>query len=156
MFFFFKQKTAYEIVPCDWSSDMCSSDLVLPAEWNPVAVGNLQKELGSFRNWTLCGGYSVDQWAGRNTRPHGDIDVGVFRSELRECLGAIGRGRVYLCSPTGTHTAWEGGDVHESIHDIWITNATGKYWTLQIMVFDDDGDRVIGRASCRERVYGTV
>src|SRR5881275_184860 len=27
LFFFFKQKTAYEIVPCDWSSDVCSSDL---------------------------------------------------------------------------------------------------------------------------------
>src|SRR5213596_2153197 len=25
--FFFKQKTAYEIRPCDWSSDVCSSDL---------------------------------------------------------------------------------------------------------------------------------
>src|ERR1051326_2839656 len=29
LFFFFKQKTAYEIKECDWSSDMCSSDL----EW---------------------------------------------------------------------------------------------------------------------------
>src|ERR1051326_1788792 len=28
-FFFFKQKTAYEIKECDWSSDMCSSDLVI-------------------------------------------------------------------------------------------------------------------------------
>ena len=26
--FFFKQKTAYEILTCDWSSDVCSSDLV--------------------------------------------------------------------------------------------------------------------------------
>ena len=26
-FFFFKQKTAYDIVDCDWSSDVCSSDL---------------------------------------------------------------------------------------------------------------------------------
>ena len=25
--FFLKQKTAYEIVDCDWSSDVCSSDL---------------------------------------------------------------------------------------------------------------------------------
>src|SRR5213593_467901 len=33
-FFFFKQKTAYEMVSCDWSSDVCSSDLggVLPLE----------------------------------------------------------------------------------------------------------------------------
>ncbi len=27
VFFFFKQKTAYEIYQCDWSSDVCSSDL---------------------------------------------------------------------------------------------------------------------------------
>jgi hypothetical protein len=27
VFFFFKQKTAYEIQRCDWSSDVCSSDL---------------------------------------------------------------------------------------------------------------------------------
>jgi len=27
VFFFFKQKTAYEISDCDWSSDVCSSDL---------------------------------------------------------------------------------------------------------------------------------
>src|ERR1051326_9306770 len=28
LFFFFKQKTAYEIKECDWSSDVCSSDLL--------------------------------------------------------------------------------------------------------------------------------
>ena len=29
LFFFFKQKTAYEIKECDWSSDVCSSDLTV-------------------------------------------------------------------------------------------------------------------------------
>src|SRR3546814_4482291 len=29
MFFFFKQKTAYEVRISDWSSDVCSSDLAL-------------------------------------------------------------------------------------------------------------------------------
>src|SRR5210317_1345539 len=28
LFFFFKQKTAYEISECDWSSDVCSSDQI--------------------------------------------------------------------------------------------------------------------------------
>jgi hypothetical protein len=27
VYFFFKQKTAYDILTCDWSSDVCSSDL---------------------------------------------------------------------------------------------------------------------------------
>src|SRR3546814_9168557 len=30
MFFFFKQKTAYEMRISDWSSDVCSSDLIIP------------------------------------------------------------------------------------------------------------------------------
>ena len=30
LFFFFKQKTAYEMCGRDWSSDVCSSDLTLP------------------------------------------------------------------------------------------------------------------------------
>src|SRR3546814_3995927 len=30
--FFFKQKTAYEVRFSDWSSDVCSSDLVVPTD----------------------------------------------------------------------------------------------------------------------------
>src|SRR3546814_6084145 len=30
LFFFFKQKTAYEMRISDWSSDVCSSDLTIP------------------------------------------------------------------------------------------------------------------------------
>src|SRR3546814_13355864 len=30
VFFFFKQKTAYEMRISDWSSDVCSSDLIIP------------------------------------------------------------------------------------------------------------------------------
>src|SRR5213594_790498 len=35
-FFFFKQKTAYEISVRDWSSDVCSSDLDA-TEWRPAS-----------------------------------------------------------------------------------------------------------------------
>src|SRR3546814_5996655 len=34
-FFFFKQKTAYEMRISDWSSDVCSSDLLDAAEISP-------------------------------------------------------------------------------------------------------------------------
>src|SRR3546814_2520587 len=39
--FFFKQKTAYEMRISDWSSDVCSSDLVLPD-----VVDLLHREVG--------------------------------------------------------------------------------------------------------------
>src|SRR3546814_7398824 len=44
MFFFFKQKTAYEMRISDWSSDVCSSDLV-PTVQRSGAVGIEQKNL---------------------------------------------------------------------------------------------------------------
>src|SRR3546814_10183190 len=37
MFFFFKQKTAYEMRISDWSSDVCSSDLVFNEEGREAA-----------------------------------------------------------------------------------------------------------------------
>ena len=33
--FFFKQKTAYEVKECDWSSDVCPSDLPTPGSGPP-------------------------------------------------------------------------------------------------------------------------
>ena len=36
---FFKQKTAYEIQSCDWSSDVCSSDLSKEAAWDDQEEG---------------------------------------------------------------------------------------------------------------------
>src|SRR3546814_11876656 len=38
-FFFFKQKTAYEMRISDWSSDVCSSDLALPQRQRPRLLG---------------------------------------------------------------------------------------------------------------------
>src|SRR3546814_9667586 len=35
LFFFFKQKTAYEMRISDWSSDVCSSDLTGPPRLSP-------------------------------------------------------------------------------------------------------------------------
>ena len=41
--FFFKQKTAYEIYQCDWSSDVCSSDLVGKTGTNCQIFGLINK-----------------------------------------------------------------------------------------------------------------
>src|SRR3546814_10650460 len=37
VFFFFKQKTAYEMRISDWSSDVCSSDLIIDLPAEPAA-----------------------------------------------------------------------------------------------------------------------
>src|SRR3546814_4931287 len=57
IFFFFKQKTAYEMRISDWSSDVCSSDLhrslvVLPGRVQRHEVGGTQlgRHVGELRS----------------------------------------------------------------------------------------------------------
>ena len=47
VFFFFKQKTAYEIYQCDWSSDVCSSDLLAEVSAFRCGQGALQSHRAS-------------------------------------------------------------------------------------------------------------
>src|SRR3546814_20252486 len=48
-FFFFKQKTAYELRISDWSSDVCSSDLAFPPD-QLVAAAFQAKDVGGRTN----------------------------------------------------------------------------------------------------------
>src|SRR3546814_2016598 len=79
-FFFFKQKTAYEMRISDWSSDVCSSDLVVPAVVLvvvPVVVAMLahQRDLQAL------------------ARPR--LAVAAHEGELEACTGvAVGAVRV--------------------------------------------------------------
>src|SRR3546814_9340857 len=49
--FFFKQKTAYEVRISDWSSDVCSSDLLPAADVPPYDREVYQREVGLLTEW---------------------------------------------------------------------------------------------------------
>lgn len=123
----------------------------IPTSWKPLAVSELQSHLGQFRDWILCGGFSVDLLLGKSTRTHADIDIGVFRSQLIECLNSIGIDRVFLCYPpgSGNHIPWDGSHINADVHDIWISDLKREHWLVQIMVFDDEGDNVFYRRDQR-------
>src|SRR3546814_9917225 len=54
-FFFFKQKTAYEMRISDWSSDVCSSDLM-------VFVGDGYTDIPCFSVIRRAGGFAFGVW----------------------------------------------------------------------------------------------
>src|SRR3546814_10474172 len=54
MFFFFKQKTAYEMRISDWSSDVCSSDLISEQQFHDHwrhPHGTLSKKIACLRGY---------------------------------------------------------------------------------------------------------
>ncbi len=120
-----------------------------PDRWQPLLVHEVQLELGTFHQWVLCGGCSIDWLMNRRTRQHTDLDIGVFRSDLSACLETIDVSRVYLCDPPGSLKRWGGEAVPEHVHDIWITDIARSNWILQLMVYDDENESVVYRRDRR-------
>src|SRR3546814_1928734 len=50
LFFFFKQTTAYEMRISDWSSDVCSSDLIAKDDANRFVEGDAGHSARPFRD----------------------------------------------------------------------------------------------------------
>src|SRR3546814_4367686 len=79
MFFFFKLKTAYDSRISDWSSDVCSSDLLVAGLWRSISGLATPLSKGFFNRLVDCPGRS----AGR-----------AGHSRLQAIAGDRGRGSV--------------------------------------------------------------
>src|SRR3546814_8657575 len=87
LFFFFKQKTAYEMRISDWSSDVCSSDLHHDDDVEQVRHGFQPLELEDDE---LVGG-DVE---GR--RPVEEVPVSAIRAEISEIERELARDRLQM------------------------------------------------------------
>src|SRR3546814_7549569 len=86
-FFFFKQKTAYEMRISDWSSDVCSSDLLIKNN-QTVYVRQSDMSRGCFEKDDDQAGRKRDVWARRR-----DDETERDRSEERR----VGKEGVSTC-----------------------------------------------------------
>src|SRR3546814_7384422 len=83
-FFFFKQKTAYEMRISDWSSDVCSSDLLLIADTVGVADDSLTRSTGDNATRLTLDGAVDGLKAGRWVIVEGQRSDEIGRASCRE------------------------------------------------------------------------
>ena len=101
--FFFKQKTAYEIKECDWSSDVCSSDLFeiqnsgyqdkLAAGLVLTGGGSLLKHLPQLVKFKM--GYDV-RIGYPNLHIAGEVDEQINQPMFATSIGLVLKGFEYL------------------------------------------------------------
>src|SRR3546814_16124396 len=85
-FFFFKQKTAYELRISDWSSDVCSSDLFRP--WHRPVLHKYPAHYPAARPVTRTGQAWEEIWqAFRASWPGKQAEIG--RASCRERVVSV-------------------------------------------------------------------
>src|SRR5216110_805183 len=125
LFFFFKQKTAYEISSRDWSLDVCSSDLYATDAHTPG-----DSELRKWPPHAMAGSLNAEIVPGLAPEP-GDIVLGkqtyspFLNPAFERTLAERGLTRLYV---TGLHTdccaRHTSGDAFQRGYDlVWVTDA---------------------------------
>src|SRR3546814_16488428 len=130
-FFFFKQKTAYEVRISDWSSDVCSSDLTVRIESSSTRILPSVNAIFEVAPDTL-------------------VRVAGYRAMSRPNPSALGAGR--------TFTLGDGDDggftsIEEAIDNVRAQGSTGL---KPLMSWNADAANdwsQIGRASGRENEW---
>src|SRR3546814_9923449 len=83
--FFFKQKTAYEMRISDWSSDVCSSDLlVLLARGDDAQDAGHAQRLPGLRKLCLAALVDPGEAAQRRSQPVLAVERQIGRASCRE------------------------------------------------------------------------
>src|SRR3546814_8910847 len=102
MFFFFKQKTAYEMRISDWSSDVCSSDLLV----NRLDIVAQLLERRHLRQGRIAlvveDGQEIDRLGALRRRrgAHGDVDMTAQSGSISWCTaGEMNELQVFEIEP---------------------------------------------------------
>ncbi|TLZ65301.1 MAG: hypothetical protein E6K16_02990 [Methanobacteriota archaeon] len=109
----------------------------------PRRVGALMA--GFSRPWYLAGGWALDVWLGRVTRPHEDVEIAILRDdqeEIRRHLDGWEFDKVAHEVGGPRRERWREGERLElSVHEIHARRRGGDPRELEILLNEADGGR---------------
>jgi len=111
--------------------------------WSPLTPREVAARFAAFPGpWWIAGGWAIDLFVGRQTRPHEDVDIVVLRRDQRALHDMFPGWKLFAADPPGTMRPWPADEfLPPSIIDIWGRQSLDNPWALQVMLQEDDGDR---------------
>jgi hypothetical protein len=119
-------------------------------EWDPWSPAEVAERLdGCPCLWGVAGGWAVDLWLGRRTRPHGDIEIMASRSALAAVLDRFPGLHFYVAQDGGLTRLEEGRA--GAARQVWVLDPVAGAWRLDVML--DPGDEVLWVYRRDPRIY---
>lgn len=112
----------------------------------PLKVAALMRSFKPL--WFIAGGWAIDLYLGRSTRPHADLEIGIFRRDqfaLRAHLGAWQWQQVF----NGTLSRWQGERLDWPRHELYCTNERAEPARLEVLLNESQGDRWVFRRNAK-------
>lgn len=110
--------------------------------WVPLSVDEVKKVFETFKpQWWIAGGWAIDLFLKKQTRPHDDIDVLIRREDQFEIQNLLVDWDLWAADPPGTLKPWRKDEfLRKGLQDIWCRKTPKDPWQIQIMLFDTEND----------------
>ena len=97
--------------------------------------------------WCFCGGWAIDLFLGRVTRPHKDVDVAILRRDQLLCRSYLReRGWHLEVAADGGFLPWPDGVFLESpLHAVWCKHDGFDPPFVEVLLNEADGGRFVFR-----------
>jgi len=120
--------------------------------WEPVDPHRAAAWLAAWTGpWWIGGGWAIDLFLDETTRPHHDLDVGIFRRDEKGVRSLF---------PTWEFASAHAGQLdplppdqacpHES-HSVWGRPAGADLWLLELVLEEAEGEEWVFRRDSRVR-----
>jgi hypothetical protein len=90
--------------------------------------------------WWIAGGWAIDLFLGRQTRPHGDTDVLILRHDQLVFQEFLSDWDLHKTKQPGLKPWPKGEFLSPGVNDVWCRRTPGAPWSIQLMLLDTQGD----------------
>jgi hypothetical protein len=115
--------------------------------WDPIRPEQAAEVFEGYNGpWWVAGGWAIDAFLARQTRVHGDLDVGVLRRNQLVVQEHLADWDLQAADPPGSLRPWQDEEaLPESVHNIWVRRSPGAPWGLQLMLEEAENDEWLFR-----------
>jgi hypothetical protein len=84
--------------------------------------------------WWVAGGWALDLFAGTQSRPHKDLDVGILRKDALKVLAALADWEVFEAKNAVLTRLRAGTQPRADVFSLWCRPAQTQEWLLELML----------------------
>jgi hypothetical protein len=107
--------------------------------WRPWTPEEAALRLRRFdRPWCVAGGWAIDLFLGEQTRPHGDLEIAIIRSDFPLVRAALADFTLFSVGDGEVRSLPRGADPPPEKHQNWVLDEAAQAWRMD--VFLEPGD----------------
>lgn len=99
--------------------------------WRPWEAAETLAGVGA--PWCVVGGWAIDLFLGRQTRPHGDLEIAIVRPDLAAVRGHLAQYRFHAVGDGEVRALAADEAPPPDKHQAWVLDEIAQLWRMDVM-----------------------